>query len=112
MRDKRPTASVRGTGQRRDGQRRGSRDQGERYVSRHAQATSAGTIAGSSRKKVLLALLMAALTLTLGLTSASAAAPTITINAADGVSYTSAPLSGKVDTSDLETSWSFQVSTD
>jgi hypothetical protein len=56
--------------------------------------------------------LVTALALTLGLTSASAAAPAITINSASAASYTSAHLSGKIDTSDLETSWSFQISTD
>jgi hypothetical protein len=50
--------------------------------------------------------------LALGVSLASATAPTVLIDPASGISYTSVHLAGKVDPEDQETQYYFQVSTD
>lgn len=52
------------------------------------------------------------LTLAIGVTLASATAPTVTLEAATSVTYTSAQLNGKVDPKDKETTYRFQYTTE
>jgi len=89
-------------------------------VRRHAKASSAGSNAGSGDSRGLLgrvfskpgALLIgvaALATLVLGVSLASGAAPTVTIENASEVEYTSATAKGEVNPADHETLYLFQV---
>jgi len=84
--------------------------QGEHYVRRHVQATSEGsTLCKGRRQKLLLAALAAVvLVLVLGVALAAATAPTVTVENASEVGYTTAQVKGTVDRQDQATTYRFQ----
>ena len=78
---------------------------------RHAKAATA---APTTRRRIvgLLAAAVAALALALGATTASAEAPTVSIDPVSGPVYTTLKVSGEVDAKDTFTFWSFETSAD
>lgn len=82
----------------------------------HSKAPPAAPNDGrGNRRRIRFAAAMGAalvVALVVGLSSASAEPPVVTVNAPSAVSYTSAHLSGTVDPTDQETFWEFETSTD
>ncbi|HKO39051.1 MAG TPA: hypothetical protein VJU14_11860, partial [Solirubrobacterales bacterium] len=63
---------------------------------------------GRQTKALIATCALLALAVTMGVGLAAATAPTVSIDAPSGVSYTSAHLSGKVDPEDQDTYYYFQ----
>jgi hypothetical protein len=89
-------------------------EQGDTYVSSHAKATSAGsTQRQAGRLGVMLgAVAVTALLFALGAASALAAAPSVTIENATNVQYSTADVSGTVTPNGNNTNWRFEYVTD